>query len=49
MLLPLLRNLDSMALVENIGSGTYDNQPSWSVSGHGKRALRESAGCDRGE
>lgn len=40
MLVPLLRALETLALVENVGTGTYDNQPSWSVTEYGQRLLR---------
>jgi hypothetical protein len=36
---PILRTLESLGLVSNVGSGTYDNQPSWSVTSYGERLL----------
>ena len=40
MLIPLLRTLEALALVENVGAGTFDNQPSWSVTQYGERLLK---------
>lgn len=39
LLQPLLRTLESLGLVSNVGTGTYDNQPSWSVTEYGQRLL----------
>jgi hypothetical protein len=39
LLAPLLGALESFWLVENVGTGTYDNTPSWSVTEYGQRLL----------